>query len=361
MITPHSFTKQWIEGIRKKQKTGKVNPPVFEKMIFAFALLEKLAKNGLDFIFKGGTSLVLLLSDFRRFSTDIDIITLQTEEELRAVLENIVQSSVFTAYKKDEKRSSNQSIPKSHYNISFPSNYNQEGTITLDVIFDTHPYPEIIEKEIRTAWFETEKPFIKVKLPNVDSILGDKLTAFAPHTTGIPYFRNETSMSIEIIKQLFDIGTLIDHVKNPETVFKSFINSVNKQQSYFNLNLNINHVFDDIFNTSLIIAKRERNVTEQDKTYFSYLKDGIRGFNQYLSEGNFRIEEAVSAAGKVAFFTSLMRTEKFEKFGLYPTTDLPDQPEIVNTNYNFLNRLKKTNREAFYYWCHALELLNLSE
>ncbi|MEJ5302112.1 MAG: nucleotidyl transferase AbiEii/AbiGii toxin family protein [Bacteroidales bacterium] len=360
MITSHSLTKQWIVGIRKKQKTGKINPPVFEKMIFAFALLEKLAENGLDFIFKGGTSLVLLLSDFRRYSTDIDIITLQTEEELRAVLEKIVQSSVFTAYQKDEKRSSHQPIPKSHYNISFPSNYNQEGTITLDVIFDIHPYPEIVEKEIKTAWFESEAPFFKIKLPGIDSILGDKLTAFAPHTTGIPYFRNETSMSIEIIKQLFDIGTLIDHVKNPETVFNSFKNNVNRQLSYYNQNFDINHVLDDIFNTSLIIARRERNVTEPDKTYFSYLKDGIRGINQFLSEGNFRIEDAVLTAGKVAFFSSLMRTEKFEKFGLYSTSDLPDQPEIMNTNYNFLNRLKKTNRKAFYYWYHALEILNLS-
>ena len=34
--------------------------------------------NGLDFIFKGGTSLVLLLNDLKRFSVDVDIITVES-------------------------------------------------------------------------------------------------------------------------------------------------------------------------------------------------------------------------------------------------------------------------------------------
>ena len=38
-------------------------------------------------------------------------------------------------------------------------------------------------------------------------ILGDKLTAFAPHTTGVPLC---VGKSMEIAKQLFDVATLID-------------------------------------------------------------------------------------------------------------------------------------------------------
>jgi hypothetical protein len=34
----------------------------------------------------------------------------------------------------------------------------------------------------------------------------EKLTAFAPNTTGIPYEKNGHSKSMEIIKQLYDIG-----------------------------------------------------------------------------------------------------------------------------------------------------------
>jgi predicted nucleotidyltransferase component of viral defense system len=43
-------------------------------MIYALYLLEQLQLSGLDFIFKGGTSLILLMKEPKRFSVDIDII-----------------------------------------------------------------------------------------------------------------------------------------------------------------------------------------------------------------------------------------------------------------------------------------------
>lgn len=43
-------------------------------MIFALHLVEQLQVNGLPFVFKGGTCLVLLLNEANRFSIDIDII-----------------------------------------------------------------------------------------------------------------------------------------------------------------------------------------------------------------------------------------------------------------------------------------------
>ena len=42
---------------------------------------------------------------------------------------------------------------------------------------------------------------LKVNLPDKNCILGDKLTAFAPHTTGIPTGEDK---ELEIKKQLFD-------------------------------------------------------------------------------------------------------------------------------------------------------------
>ena len=33
----------------------------------------------------------------------------------------------------------------------------------------------------------TEEPYPLVVIPSIDCILGDKLTAFVPHTTGIPF------------------------------------------------------------------------------------------------------------------------------------------------------------------------------
>ncbi len=80
----------------------------------------------------------------------------------------------------------------------------------------------LVEKVIRALLLleglvQTEvpivSPFIPVKgypitvsVPCMEDLLGDKLTAFASNTTGIPYYKGEDNMSMEIIKQLYDIG-----------------------------------------------------------------------------------------------------------------------------------------------------------
>lgn len=71
MINPQSFSEEHIREMQKK--TGN-DPILLERTIFAFGLLEALIRAGLPFVFKGGTSLMLLLNHPRRLSTDIDIV-----------------------------------------------------------------------------------------------------------------------------------------------------------------------------------------------------------------------------------------------------------------------------------------------
>lgn len=53
-------------------------------------------------------------------------------------------------------------------------------------------------------------------------LLSDKLTAFVPNTTGIPYFKGEKDCSMEIIKQLFDIASLFDVTNDLTVVAEAF-------------------------------------------------------------------------------------------------------------------------------------------
>ena len=71
MIDIKSLSAEWIA--EKKNKYSK-DPNLMESMIYALYLLEQLQLTGLDFIFKGGTSLILLMEEPKRFSVDIDII-----------------------------------------------------------------------------------------------------------------------------------------------------------------------------------------------------------------------------------------------------------------------------------------------
>jgi hypothetical protein len=72
----------------------------------------------------------------------------------------------------------------------------------LDILFEENPYQNVIETPINTPFIVQKGDVVKVKTPSFEDILGDKLTAFAPNTTGIPYFKGSSSKSMEIIKQL---------------------------------------------------------------------------------------------------------------------------------------------------------------
>ena len=98
MILKESFLEEWIRSIQKKYRS---DPILTEKVILALTLLEQLVTCGLDFVFKGGTSLILLLGKPRRLSIDIDIIVPPEEREfLKQKLDKIISMGVFTALKK---------------------------------------------------------------------------------------------------------------------------------------------------------------------------------------------------------------------------------------------------------------------
>jgi hypothetical protein len=58
MIDPICFTKEWLDTVKKEHPLWLINPPLWEKMLYALSLVELLAQHELNFIFKGGTSLI---------------------------------------------------------------------------------------------------------------------------------------------------------------------------------------------------------------------------------------------------------------------------------------------------------------
>ena len=79
MIDHTTFSSEWISSFPEADSLAKRQ--TIEKCVHAFYLLERLAKKGFPFVFKGGTSLMLLLPEPKRFSVDIDIIMDFPKEE----------------------------------------------------------------------------------------------------------------------------------------------------------------------------------------------------------------------------------------------------------------------------------------
>ncbi|WP_047418749.1 nucleotidyl transferase AbiEii/AbiGii toxin family protein [Cellulophaga sp. Hel_I_12] len=367
MIENKSFTKEWLDIFRAKKEHKGINVTILEKMVHAFSLLEHLKIEGLNFVFKGGTSLVLLLEEGNRFSIDIDIISSLKRDALEKILDTVVANSHFKSHTLNERRSYKEGVPKAHYTFEFDSVYNPNvpGTILLDILFDSPHYPELIESSIEIPWLSVNEPIISITTPSVNSICGDKLTAFAPETIGIPYYKQDQLFAMEICKQLFDLGKLFENITDINIVKKSFSAFAKAELSYRSSDENFNkrnltetEVLWDSINTCTIISKRERNSTAETKKKFEDLNRGIRSFGSaFLMTGHFRIEEAMAASARVAYLNAILLQPKIIEIEYYEGQDISELT-IEKADWAYLNKLKRQpDKSIFYYWYKAVEML----
>ena len=367
MINNKSFEKEWLNGFRAKKEHKGIDVTILEKMVHALSLLEHLKVLGLDFVFKGGTSLVLLLKEGNRFSIDIDIISSVERDKLEEILDAVVANSHFKKHVLNEHRSYKEGVPKAHYTFEFESVYNPNvpGTILLDILFDSPHYPELIESPIETPWLSIDGTATTITTPSVNAICGDKLTAFAPDTIGIPFYKGDQLFAMEICKQLFDLGKLFENITDVAMVKKSFSAFAKAELSYRSTDkdfskrkLNEKDVLWDSINTCAIMARRERNPTAEKKKKFADLSSGIRSFGSaFLMTGHFRIEEALAASAKVAYLNAIILQKEDVEIEYYENQDTKELV-IKNPDWAFLNRLKRQpDKSIFYYWNKAVELL----
>ena len=173
-----------IDYIKQLQKKYLSDPGLIERAIYAFGLLEAISTVGMPFCFKGGTSLMLILDKPARLSTDIDILV-EPGTDVNHYIEKSAKIFPFLNKEEDIRKGKN-GVVKRHFKFTYFSPVRHtDFYILLDVVFAHLPYAKIVKREIKNDLILTTGRNISVKLPTAECILGDKLTAFAPHTTGI--------------------------------------------------------------------------------------------------------------------------------------------------------------------------------
>ena len=343
MIDPQSNQLAWISDLRNKLG-NRIDPKLIEKVIWALTLLEQLTLNGLSFTFKGGTALLLATKEPKRFSIDIDIITENKESEILQILEKLVRDQIFISTENDSDRKHTPDAPLGHYKVYYKSQVDGHiEPILLDTLYTPNPYPEVRQIPIAHPWILNRGEATMVQVPTYESILGDKLTAFAPNTTGIIYTKNRP---VEIIKQLFDIEFLFDNIQKISEVKASYLKVVKEEIGFRNLKIEATEVLEDTLNTCYKLAERNAKDVE-----FEQLQKGIKNFTNFTIQ-RFGIEESITAAAKTAYLTQLLQTEK--PIERYTTPQEIKDWTITNPKYAKLQKLKKNNPEAYYYWHQAL-------
>jgi len=346
MIKDICFELKWIKEIQKKN--DRLNPVFIENTIYAFELLSELTKLDIDFVFKGGTSLILHLAEPKRLSTDIDIVG---EFDLK-ILDKICQNNPrFKSYKPAKRYHAKDMIKnfEFYYDTVIPDI--GEQFVLLDIIFDKPCHPAVGTREIKSPLFESDET-LNAQVPSIESLLGDKLTAFAPDTIGIPLI-DDTFRPVNNIKQLYDISVLFDAAEDLKIVYKSYLSNHKQNCKIRNQEFEIIETLNDTIDTCLLLSSSGLKKAGRDKK-LNLLELGCDLLNQYLISDIFSTQLSKIHAAKVALIAAILKKKRFEfelekfKYSKNKLKQLEDAK--LSGIYTSLEKLKAIDAEAYYYW-----------
>ena len=295
MIDKAVYEIGYIQELQKKYVS---DPGLIERALYAFGLLEAIRRVGMPFCFKGGTSLMLILDEPLRLSTDIDILV----EPGTDVDDYIERASKIFPFrdKREEFRKGKNDIIKRHFKFTYFSPVrNTEFYILLDVVYAHNPYARTVQKEIKNDLLLTTGENLRVAVPTADCILGDKLTAFAPHTTGILL---GTERELEIAKQLFDTATLADHLSDYELFAETYHTTVAEEIGFRGESWSEEDVLRDTIRACISIVSRGAYDKED---YAEYLK-GMKSLKNHILLHGYKTDVATLKACKVMYLASCL-------------------------------------------------------
>jgi hypothetical protein len=355
MISDKCFGLEWINA--KKQELRPVAPELLEKSIHALALLGHLVDSRLDFVFKGGTSLLLHLDPIRRLSIDIDILCGVPADQLDRVLQGIANKPPFLGYEEQDRGA--RGLPhRRHFKFFYasPTQRGQTLFILLDVVEESNLPAVLVQRPIVTRFIEVERE-VMVTLPTIEGLLGDKLTAFAPNTTGVQFrpANGKPCDTMQVIKQLFDVGELFNAAQDMAAVSRSFDAAFALENEYRGGNFTREQVLLDIHDASLALTLYElRGAPEVADARL--LVDGVGRLQSHVVQSRFRLDQARIAAGKAALIAAILARGVPVDINELRYQSTPEalsvlkQAQIALPAWQPINRIKGANPEAFYYW-----------
>jgi hypothetical protein len=355
MIAEICFTADWLDKKRKELKG--VDPSLLERALHAFALLGHLAESDLKFVFKGGTSLLLHVPVIRRLSIDIDILCSAPATELDRILGEVAKVPPFIRYEEDDRGS--RGLPqRRHFKFFYTPLVagNPAPYVFLDVVEEPDVPHDVIVKPITPGILEIRRE-IPVTVPTVESLLADKLTAFAPRTTGVPFApaNGGPPDTMQIVKQLFDVGELFNQTEDLTVVRRVYQKVFDLENIYRGGGMTVTDSLHDTLDACLSLSlHRLKGVNDSPDALM--LEDGARKLTSHLVSHRFNLDAAKLAAAKAALMAIVIGSEGAgSSLEVFKTIPAPEEIRKlkIEGEWERLNRLMSVNPEAFWYWYQA--------
>jgi hypothetical protein len=176
-----------------------------EQAVHCLELVAELVQAGLSFQFKGGNSLLLILSAPQRFSIDVDIATDEPRDRIEQCLAKaIADYGTFTKWT-GRQHKTKPWLPLSSYYCFFHSHYvgPDDAFVMLDAQLTRSPYKTRFAPICCTELFRSG---LSAEIPFPSSMIGDKLLTLGPRTLGIPVGKGKEAQRL---KHVFDVSLLL--------------------------------------------------------------------------------------------------------------------------------------------------------
>jgi len=353
MIKLESIENKHIEFQSQLLKIS--DKQILERTIHAFILLDRLSASGLDFIFKGGTCLLLHMTSPKRLSVDVDIVCGVDRSEFDKILSSAVCHPPFTGFELLDRGA--YRLPKRrHYKFKYPAKFGGTDNlyVLLDVVEEKNVIKNIMRKAVAHSFLLTDAKLNTVAVPTIDALLGDKLTAFAPNTIGIPL---DQDRSHQVFKQLFDVAQLCDYAADFEVVKESYFSTAVAEAGYRGMPESPAEVaLHDTIQTAFDICCIDFPKRELDPALEQLFRRGIGQLDSDLINGaNFDHTAAKIAAARTAHIACLLLDNpgnvdlQATKFSLTPELIATLKKHVMTGKLRILDKMKHIP-EAYWHW-----------
>ena len=361
MISLENLTEENLIAVSRSLQLN--NIAVLERMFHAFILLDRLTETGIDFVFKGGTSVLLHMPNPKRLSVDIDIVcTAEVKDFEKALTDVVCRNPPFLRYEK-LNRGAYRQPKRRHYKFFYPTKYSPstgELFILLDVVEEKCPILNVETRKITIPFMKQIGEDTLVRTPCAEALLADKLTAFAPHTIGVPFRRGKTiseTQEHQVFKQLYDIGQFPLDKMNLDIVRENYFSIAEAEASFKADKFTTKEALLDTIGVAFDIACLD--LPRKTFTEEPLLRSGIAKLQGDLIHGerfDFRKAKQISAQ-TACLAAALLTNLEFPFFVQTPEIIEKLRMNRFSSAAGILDKLKRTNIETYWYWYNIKQML----
>jgi hypothetical protein len=295
------FSKEHIEKHRFNASSV-----LAEQAVHCLELVAELASYGLSFQFKGGNSLLLILSEPARFSIDVDVASDKSREEIEKSLDEIV--SEFGVFSRWERRQHKTKpwLPMTSYYMYYKSVF--DPSPDTNIMFDV----QMRRSDYKTEWKEVcctnlYKSNVKTELPLPSSIISDKLLTLGPSTLGIPIGRGKEAQRL---KHVYDVSRLSSTMPDVNEMRLSFAQCLKQENELQETDHSVMDIVKDTLAFLFTAAKHDVMPESSDIPGLSENIAGLEPFAKHLFESGYDWQKLRRDMARTAVCMSAVGNEK---------------------------------------------------